>query len=64
MAVIEHGNPYTHAEATRESTAGNGRTCDWCGQAKRVLFNFNRQRRTGGGLAWVCNKGCSQSYAG
>lgn len=60
MAVLEHGNPYTHREERRESRAGG--KCDWCGQARRVTYAYNFSRRTGGGPAWFCNATCWQAY--
>ena len=61
MATIHHGNPYTHEEHTRISKAGG--ECAWCGQERRVLYNYDRMRRTGGGLAYVCNLDCAKSYS-
>lgn len=65
---IEWGNPYTHEEHVRESAPASdvrctGR-CDWCGQTPRTLYNYDRQRRTGGGQAWVCNRECARAYEG
>jgi len=66
MAILYHGNPYTHEEHRRESRPGREIKggCDWCGQAPRTLYNYDQQYRTGGGLAWVCNRGCSENYRG
>jgi hypothetical protein len=57
MTIIYSGNPFTHVENKRESTAcKKGETCSWCGQIRRVLYKYNNTK------GWFCNKQCNKAY--
>lgn len=57
MARISKGNPYTHSASTRDSSAGRGSECAWCGRKAKTLYSYNGSRKK------FCSKSCYKSYS-
>lgn len=58
MTKTYSGNPYTHAETSRECITNTDHTleCYWCGNRPNRLYNYNDR------IGYFCNKQCFHDY--